>query len=573
MTSIKQLIFSVLLLIPYTLSGQSSPLFPIAPLDLPVEVAGNFMELRSNHFHSGIDLKTNGRTGLPVKATAAGWVSRIKISPWGYGKAVYLSHPSGHTTVYGHLDRLNGKLASTLLDLQYEARSFSIDKYFSEGELPVAQGEVIAFSGNTGGSTAPHLHYEVRRTSDQHALDPERYGVKTMDRVPPAITGIRLRPLDTLARVAPYPANAVGLAVVAVNDSTYMLKAGSRAAAWGTVGIEVNVTDQYSNSHNRCGVRSLSVSVDGRSVCGIKLDEADFGLQRYANAYMDYALFKDNNMHYNRCYKLPNNRLDVYGGERTPGRITVQPGKDHAVQVIATDASGNRSTLTFVLKGATGEEAATWPDTKPAGRLYRYDQPSILEEHGMRFHLPANSLYDDTYLKTAVAPAPATAYAPLFTLHDAFTPLHLAGELSLDVAKPVPPGREDKLLLVRWVQGKPVAEGGTWADGRVTANVRTLGQFTVMIDTVPPVITSLDLHADMKQAKTFHLRVRDNLSGVDQWSAKLDGKWILLEYDPKANTLEHTFDKYSSLAGEHELEVEVADERGNRSRMVWRYNR
>ncbi|MGB3868866.1 MAG: M23 family metallopeptidase [Flavobacteriales bacterium] len=545
----------------------------VHPMDLPVEVAGNFMELRTNHFHSGLDLKTNGRIGQPVRSAGDGWVSRIKISPWGYGKAVYIDHPSGYTTVYGHLDRLNGTLATTLLDLQYAGRSFSIDKYFRKGELPVTQGEVIAFSGNTGGSTAPHLHYEVRRTADQHALDPEVYGVKTLDRVPPTITGIRLHPLDSTSRVSPYPAGAVGFVVSELNDSTYMLKAGTNAAAWGTVGLSVNAIDRYSNSNNTCGIRSLSVSVDGRTVSDINLDEVDFGTQRYANAYMDYGLFKDKNMHYNRCYKLPNNRLDLYGGEPAPGRITVEPGKDHAVQVIATDASGNRSTLTFVLHGATAEESSKWPESREQGQLYAYDRSNAIVEPGIRFTLPPNALYDDTYLRTTVSAAPARAFAPLFGIGDPLTPLQLAGELSIDVTGAYPTAHASKLLIVRWVRGRPVAEGGSFADGKVTASVKTLGQFTVMIDTVPPTLSPIGLHADMKGKKTFKVRVQDNLSGLDQWIAKIDGQWILMEYEPKTHSLEHTFDKYSDKAGSHEFELEVTDERGNRSRITRSFTR
>ncbi|HRO39088.1 MAG TPA: M23 family metallopeptidase [Flavobacteriales bacterium] len=542
-------------------------------MDLQVEVAGNFMELRSNHFHSGIDLKTNGRTGQRVKATGDGWVSRIKISPWGYGKAVYISHPSGYTTVYGHLDRLHGRLASTLLELQYSAKSFSIDHYFKPGELPVQQGEVIAYSGNTGGSSAPHLHYEVRRTADQHALDPEAYGVKTLDKVPPIFAGIRLRPLDSLSRASAYPDHAVGFPVVALNDSTYALKPGTHVAAWGVVGLEVNVTDRYSNSTNTCGIRTLAVSVDGTTVCDIRLEEVDFGVQRYANAYMEYSLFKDNNMHYNRCYKLPNNRLDVYQGNGAPGRIAVEPGKAHTVQVVATDPTGNRSTLTFVLQGATREEAGKWPIARTGGTLLPFDRPNVVQQPGMRFSLPPNALYEDTYFKTTVAPAQAGALAPLFTIQDELTPLQLGCELSIEVGGPVPGGRTDKLLVVRRSKGKPVAEGGRWADGRITASVRTLGQFTVMMDTTPPVLTPVGLLADMKGRKGFKVRVKDNLSGLDQWSARLDGQWILMEYEPKTHALEHHFDVHSDLPGTHEFELEVTDERGNRSRLTRTFTR
>lgn len=566
------LIFCALQSIPAIGFAQTNPNFG-HPLALPPAVAGNFMELRTNHFHSGLDLKTNGRIGQPVMAPADGWVSRINISPVGYGKAVYISHPSGYTTVYGHLDRLNGKLASTLLDLQYAAREFSIDKYFQPGELPVKQGEVIAFSGNTGGSTAPHLHYEVRRTADQHALDPQAFGVDVPDNVPPTIFGIRLDPLDSLARTSPLPAGAHGFNTTATTDSTFVLKPGAKVSAFGTVGISVNAIDRYTNSPNICGIRALSVSVDGKSVCEIKLDEVDFGVQRYCNAYMDYRLFKGGKMHYNRCYKLPNNRLMLYTPENAPGRIVPEPGKDHAVQVVATDASGNRSTLNFTLHGATAEEAARWPAPRPQGRLYPFANLNVIEEPGMRFSLPPNTLYQDTYLTVSKSAQPEGALAPLFRIQDELTPIQLSSEITLDVTGKYPAGQASKLLVVRRSGGKPVPEGGTFSGGKISASVRSLGEFTVMMDTVPPVLTPIGLTTEMKGKRSFRVRVTDNLSGVDKWAAKLDGKWILMEYEPKAHTLQHTFDKYSDLPGTHTLELEVSDERGNRSRLTRTFNR
>ncbi|HMN06873.1 MAG TPA: M23 family metallopeptidase [Flavobacteriales bacterium] len=543
------------------------------PMDLPVEVAGNFMELRSNHFHSGLDLKTNGRVGQPVKATGDGWVSRIKISPWGYGKAVYIDHPSGYTTVYGHLDRLHGTLAAAVLDLQYSSRSFSVDKYFQRWELPVNQGDVIAYSGNTGGSTAPHLHYEVRRTADQHALDPERYGIQTLDKMPPTFRGLRIEALDTNSKAAPYPAGAMGYAVVPVNDSTYVLKAGSNPAGWGTVGLSVNVIDRYSNSQNTCGIRRLSVLVDGQSVCDIALDEADFGLQRYANAYMDYGLFKEKSLHYNRCYKLPNNRLGVYTPAKSPGLITLEPGLSRQVEVVATDASGNRSTLTFALQGATDAQVAAWPSAKPRGQQLAYDQAATVTLPGMRFQLPPHALYEDTWLTTGASPAPIGAYSPLFTIQDLYTPLQLAGELTIDLPADLPAALLPKLLVARRAGGKWVAEGGTSADGRITASIKTLGPYAVLADTVPPVLSPIGLQPDMKGRKNFKVKVTDNLSGIDQWVAKLDGQWILMEYEPKTNTLEHTFDRYSDRPGSHTFELEVTDERGNVSRLTRSFTR
>lgn len=532
-------------------------------MDIPITVAGNFMELRTNHFHSGLDMKTNGVIGQPVKAVADGWVSRIKISPWGYGKAVYVDHPSGYTTVYGHLDRLNGAIAKATMDAQYAARDFSIDRYYTKGELPVKAGEVIAFSGNTGGSTAPHLHFEVRRTSDQHALDPEAYGMDVSDRVPPTISGIRIEALDSTSRTSPYASGARGIAVYALNDSTFHLKPGSNPAAFGRIGISVNAIDRYSGSSNTCGIRSLEVSVDGTPVFSAHLDEVDFGLQRYANAYMDYGLFKSHNMHYNRCYKLPNNRLKVYGPETAQGRIEVVPGKDHAVQVKATDANGNRSTLTFVLHGATPEIAAGWPRQMDKGILFPYAKSNSLSMPGLLFDLPAGALYEDQRIGYSAGATPAHALAPLHTIQDRLTPLHLAGTIKIDVTGKFPAGKASKLLIVRMDRGHPSPQGGTFQNGAVSTSIKELGSFTVMIDTTAPTIDPLDLRSTMTGRKSFQLRVRDNLSGIDQWVGRLDGEWILLEYEHKTHTLRHTFDEHSDLPGKHVLTVEVADERGN----------
>ncbi len=542
-------------------------------MNLPIEVAGNFMELRTNHFHSGLDMKTNNRIGQPVMAAADGWVSRIKISPWGYGKAVYIDHPTGYTTVYGHLSQLNGAVATACLEAQYKSRDFSVDQYFKKGEIPVKQGDTIAFSGNTGGSSAPHLHFEVRRTSDQHALDPQAYGMTPLDNVPPDISGIRIEALDSNSFSSPFPGGAVGIPVVPVNDSTYMLKAGSNPAAFGTVGLSVNVIDRYNNSNNTCGIRDLTVSVDGSMVFSAHLDELDFGTSRFANAYMDYGLFEDKDMHYNRCYRLPNNKLAVYGNEAAQGRITVEPGKDHAIQVVATDAAGNRSKLTFVLHGASATAAAAWPKPNEQGQLFRWSAANDLIEKGLHFSLPPNALYEDTRIQYNTSASPAKAYAPLHQIQNDETPLQLAGTLSIDVTKDVPQGNTDKLLIVKMDHGKPSPQGGTFANGAVTVQVKTFGNFTVMLDTTPPVLIPLDMQADMKGRSGFRIKVGDNLSGLDQWSATLDGKWILMEYDPKRGDLEHTFDVHSDLPGAHELKVEAIDERGNRASLTRRFTR
>jgi hypothetical protein len=534
-------------------------------------LSGNFMELRSDHFHSGLDFKTSGVEGLPVKASGDGWVSRIKISPWGYGKAVYIDHPNGYTTVYGHLKELKGAIAKATLDAQYTARDHSIDITPEKGALPVKAGEVIALSGNTGGSTAPHLHFEVRRTSDQHALDPEAHGIDLPDTTPPLLSGLRIEALDSSARVAPYPANARGLALVR-GDTTYALKAGTEARALGYIGLSLNTIDRYDNSGNACGIRSIAMWVDGVPTYSCRLDEVDFGLQRYCNAYMEYDLFKRNDLNYNRCYRLPNNKLAIYGPEPMQGRILLAPGQKRAVRFKVTDANGNSSLLHFTLLGATQAEAAAWPVQRPPGQLVKHGREQVLEWPGVRFTLAPNALYADEHITYATRPALPKALAPVHEVHDPLVPLHVAAELA--IAVPKPPAHAEKLLLVKIAEnGSVSALGGHYAAGWVTGKVKGFGAYTVMIDTVAPTITPLDMKADMKGRSTFSLKVQDDLSGLEQWSGTLDGQWILLEYEPKTKTLRHTFDAHSSAMGKRTFKLDVADDRGNRSTYTFTFTR
>lgn len=557
------LIFSLLMIrISFAQSSNMEARFT-APMDIPISLAGNFMELRTGHFHSGLDMRTEGREGLDVKAAETGWVSRVKVSPWGYGKALYIDHPNGFTTVYGHLRNYSGAVAKAVLDRQYKAREFDVDLVFEKGELPVQKGQVVAQSGNTGGSSGPHLHFEVRRTSDQHALDPERFGMDVPDSVAPIFHGLRIDPLDSLARVQPYPGKAKGFAASNVGNS-YALNGGVVPAASGTVGISVNVTDRYSNSWSTCGIRSLNVKVDDTPVFSARLDEIDFGLQRFVDAYMDHALFKGSDMNYNRCYKLPNNKLGIYGSEAAQGRITLRPGDEKKVSVEAVDANGNKSELRFTLRGAPSAQALGWASPTATGSYFRYDKENTWSAAEARFELPAFSLYADEHVVCSTSKG-NSPFAPTTHLHDPLTPLNLPGRLSLKVDM-TDGGKTDKLLIVRLDdKGKASPIGGTFQDGWVSTKVKGFGDYTVMIDTVPPKITGLNIRAVMTGRDSLNIQVADDLSGIAQWVGKLDGQWILFEYDPKKKLLCHRFDKYSDKPGKRDLVVEVRDERGNTS--------
>ncbi len=534
----------------------------INPMDIPLDLSGNFMEPRSNHFHSGLDMRTQGREGVPVKAIADGWVSRIKISPWGYGKAVYIDHGDGHTSVYGHLQQLIGPVYEACLAAQYRAKDFSIDVYPEKGAVPVKQGEVIALSGNTGGSGGPHLHFEIRRSGDQRALDPETFGFLAADNTPPELVGVRFHALTDSSLVAPYPAKALGFAAQG-GAGRYGLKPGEAPSAFGTVGLSLHTFDRYDKSGFRFGVRSIALYVDSIPVFSTRFDEVDFDKNRYCNAHMEYELVKTANMDYHRCFKLPNNKLRIYGKEPAQGRVALEPGRDHHVRFVVTDGRGNVSQLSFLLHGATAEEAATWPRPALEGSLFRYDAANTLAEEGVRLSLPVGALYDDVHVSYARKPATNKTYSPFHMLHDMATPIHSPSELSIAV-EGLPETLRSKALIVSIDKaGKPSAVGGTWANGSMNAQVRAFGTYTVMADTVKPVIANVDLRADMRGRSSFSIRITDDLSGIGTYTGSINGQWALLEYEPKTNTLTHIFDTHSKEPGAKEFKLEVKDDRGN----------
>ena len=542
----------------------------VPPLDVPMFLAGNFMELRNDHFHSGLDIKTNGVEGLPVFAVKDGYVSRIKVSPWGYGKGLYLQHPDGTTTVYGHLQRYATAIAEYTLDAQYAAKDFAIDNYPERDRLPVKQGDLIAWSGNSGGSNSAHLHFEMRN-ADQLALDPESLGIDLKDDLPPELKGVRIYPLGDGAGAMPYPGTAKGFALEK-GAGGYRLKQDS-IAAFGTVGFAVHVIDKYNGTDNACGPRRIELYVDDVRAFSIHLDKLDFGLQRYCNAHTDYALLKDQDMHYHRLYKLPSNKLDLYGDEPLQGRVATTPGKDQHIRIVAMDANNNKSELTFVLHGARAQEAAAWPRSSATGTPMKQGEPNNFTGDGIRFSLPAEALYEDLDFHYSIKPCPARSYSKLHVLQDKLTPMHVAGTLSIR-ADSLPEALRSKALILRWEEnGKHATLGGTWENGWVRTTVKTFGNYCVVVDTVAPKITPIGLKAIMKGRSGFALRVADNLTGLDKWVATLDGEWILMDFDPKSRSLSHSFDKHTDVPGSHKLKVEVQDERGNVSSYSFTFTR
>jgi len=544
----------------------------INPMDIPMALSGNFMEPRNNHFHSGLDMRTGGVEGVPVRAVADGWVSRIKISPWGYGKAVYIEHKDGHTTVYGHLSALTGAVGAACADAQYRAKDFTIDQYLEKNALPLKQGEVFALSGNSGGSGGPHLHFEIRDGA-QNALDPQVLGIKVKDTTPPEIIGIRLYPLTDSSRIAPYPARSLGFPAQG-SGGKYGLKPGDVPTAYGAIGLAIHTLDRYDGSSAKFGVRKIELYVDSVKAFSVLFDHIDFNTTRYCNAQLDGELFKANKLEYHRCYKLPNNKLDIYGKEKMQGQFTTVPGKQQHIRFVVTDANGNVSELAFMLLGATAAESIAWPVTTPIGSLLRYDSENVMAEPGVRLTLPALALYEDAFVHYERKAAPSRAITPLHVLHDPNTLIQSYCTLELDLPADLPQELRAKALVVSIGSGGGrSAEGGTVTAGTISTKVRSFGAYTVMIDTVPPTIRNVDLRTSMAGRSGFTLKIADDLSGIGTYKASINGTWILMEYDPKTNRLVHNFDSRTSAPGTKNFVLDLTDDRGNTAKFEMEFSR
>ena len=577
----------------------SSPDYPKdyfrSPLGIPLKLSGNFAEMRDNHFHGGLDLKTNDSEGYRVYAAANGYISRVKISPTGYGNALYVAHPNGFTTVYAHLSRLSGPIADYLRRLQESRKSFEIDQYLGADRFPVEQGGVIALSGNSGSSSGPHLHFEIRKTSGQIPVNPLLFGLNVADTTPPRIYRIRLYALDDDSGVRAVTANGDESAAgkhshvtLDVSESGGALSVEARSLeAWGNIGLGIQAHDYHDGSGSRLGAYTISLSAEGTPVFKSKMEQVSFDETRFINAHVDYAERKRARRWIQRSYLLPGNDLTIYEAANR-GVLNLIAGTRLPLTYVVEDAHGNRARLSFAIDGieaATGETdlttaaldgsgargsgAAAGGGTNGGRRALevvpvRYSQPMVIRQDGIEAAFPARAFYDDLEFEYSVESAPPGAYSPAHVLHNDHVPVHKRYDLSITPLK-LPTALRTKALIASVDEdGKLSSTGGSYEAGAVKTRLRSLGKFVVVVDTLAPTITSLDIVDGQRlgRTQTLHFRIDDDLAGISTYDGFIDGLWVLFAYDAKKKLIYHELD--AGLApGSHEVVIEVADQKGN----------
>jgi len=575
----KLLIFICAVFPGFTLRAQPYPQdYFQSPMDITLKLAGNFGELRPNHFHAGIDITTSGVENLPVRAAAEGYVSRIKIAPWGYGKAIYITHPNGYTTVYGHLNSLTGAIGEWAEKQQYLAESFEVDLYPKPGELPVTKGQQIALSGNTGGSGGPHLHFEIRDTKTEDALNPLLFGLPVKDNVAPV---------------------AVTLAVYAAGEGSYvntrgrmkkiaLVKSGSKYViqnaadsilAFGDIGFGIECYDKESIEHGKNGVYGIALLSGGKLIYKHHLGRIPFDKSRYVNCFVDYEEHERTGKYFQLSYLAPNNELPVYDTVVNNGFITHNDGKFHWYTYELTDAFGNKATVEFKVKALMkNPEIMISQNYVPFIQVMMWSAENKFEEQEFTFETPAKSVYRNTVFTWTSSKATGNRVSPTITLNDTYTSMHKACTLSINMPSDTKlPGR---LVMCREkTKGGVSAVGGTWNGKGMTAEISDFGKYFVMRDTTAPTVRPMNFDAtkgktdtNFTAMKSIQFRIDDNLAGIETFRGTIDGKWVLFEYEPKKDRLQYTFDEHVGK-GNHELVMLVTDAVGNETRFVRKFSR
>jgi len=522
------------------------------PVNIPIYLSGNFGEIRGDHFHSGIDIKTQGTTGHPISCVEKGYVSRIKVQANGYGKSIYLTHPNGYTSVYGHLDRYREDIAVYVNRMQYKRQSHTVDLYLNKSTFPLEKGELIAYSGNTGSSSGPHLHFEIRSTAQQHPTNVLSYNLKIKDQLAPRFHSLFLYPMNTFSQIN---GKTERFSSKIVRDNgIYTLPYGTTIEASGTLGISVEVFDYLDGASNRCAVHTLEMYVDNKLSYSHVMDEFSFSETRYINAHIDYEERITSGKKAHRLHRLPNDRLRIYNQTLENKPLLVDESRSYVIRIVASDVAGNSSTLEFALKGSEPSNAAPASDNGDI-IFMKYDQVNNFERGPVQLEIPANSLYQDLDFSFQSSPQADGSLTPFYHIATREVPVHKAYTLSIE-SPDLDPSLHKRLLLISHNdEGEIESAGGEYQDGRVVARLRNFGEFAVGLDTIAPEVTPLG---------NMRFIITDELSGIARYEGYIDNQWALFEYDPKNNLLFYLFDEERITKGaEHELDLYVSDEKGN----------
>lgn len=525
-----------------------------SPFDFPLQLSANFGELRPNHFHNGLDIKTQGVVGKPIHSIADGYVSRILVLHGGYGQALFITHPNGYTSVYGHVVSFAPQIQKYLRQYQYEHETFVCDVRPEVNQIKVKAGEIVALSGNEGASAGPHLHLELRRNDNGDYVDPMPFFKEHLKDTK--------APVASLVGLYPVPGKGVidgsgRKKIVGVNALV------QRFNAWGTIYTGIAAKDYMDGTGNFYGVHSVTLYVDSVQVFRSVTDEVSPDENRMINGFTDYEELMKNRRLIMRSHKLPGNKLRLLHTDENRGLVTIDKERDYRFMYVLEDNFGNRKKYRFTVRGRKQEI----PEMKnDSCKMLCWNRTNVIQEPGMEFVIPRGMLYDDAPLRTAVA-GDSSNLSFEYTLEARHTPLHGFCQLAIGI-------RNDTLAdkskyYIRNRVGKWTSSvGGKYDNGWMKADIRQWGNFSVAVDTIAPSVTPIGQNI-WRTRRDIRFRVSDGLTGIASYKVLIDGKFVLFALKKGVLIIQDP-DKVKKGVP-HTAEVIVADNCGNVTRKQYKF--
>lgn len=533
----------------------------IPPLSTTTKLSASFGELRSNHFHSGLDFKTEQRTGLPVYSITDGYISRISVMPNGYGKALYITHNDGYTSVYAHLDKFKKEIKDYVRSKQYEKETFAINiDTLSANLFPIKQGELIAYSGNSGSSGGPHLHFEIRETESECPITPIYKSLKIKDNTPPRVNRIKIYTESNATKIEgsntdkKFDTKYLN-GKMTINDNVPIEIAGSFS-------LGINSYDQTDGEQNKNGIKGYEIIVDETAVYKFDISKFSFNESRFINVVKDYAEFKNNNSNYYKTHITDSNPLQFYTTNLKNGLFIFEDNEIHKIRIEVYDHLYNTQVLEFRIKS----KPIITPDivNKPTkGKLFQWNKTNSYEHENFKIESEPKAFYKDVDFTITVKPKQANTLSKVYVT-DRNIPLMLPVTISIKDDN-IPQEIKDKTFIANIDKnGKLVYLGGKWTNGIITTKTSTLGSFTIACDTLAPIIKAINIANNkiITSQGNIKLTLTDDLSGIDKITPRLNNKWILMDWDPKFKTLIYTFDD-KLIKGTNTFEIDVTDKVGN----------
>lgn len=545
-------LFSIL----FTLNSQEYNLN--SPIDLPLNLSGTFGEFRSSHFHYGLDVTTNKKSGYNVYSIDSGSITRIKVSTSGYGKVLYISHPNGLTSIYAHLKEFSPKIQKYIKTQQYLNKSYSVQKFFNNGEMKVNKGDLIGYTGNTGGSSGPHLHFEIRDTKSQNPINPLSFNYKYDDSNRPIIKSLYVFDEDDSFKKD----NPKKYEIKKINDSLYI---ADKIIYSNKIGIGIEVYDRQSkNNYNRNGVYEVKMFLDSVLSFSYKMDKINIDESVFRKIFYDYSLLKAKKKIIQKVYYPPNSKLNFLNHNVSTGIFKSSDKDEKDVLLEVSDWNNNKTYLNFKIEGKTSNLLEKSIDGIEIATSQKY----LIKKNNSEIGFKKNSFFNNVTLNIKYQNDTLKIDEDLYPLRKSYN-IKIFKQVEDSIIK-----RQSFIGLIN-NNGKLSYLKTSNKDNFFSVNSSNLGSFTLSRDSINPEIKALNfsLNKDISNQKTIRLRIYDKTSGIKSYNVLINNKWALFEYEPKSNLIFHNIDDGIIENGENKITIKVIDGVGNKtefkSKVYW----